>query len=105
MTLPAPSPSPEENTAPEAERPAGGWLAWLALNASTGALLGAILLVGMATELWSPLIPEYLDQLQASILEFSYHVARAQELVTQSGWARGADGTRASAISGSQRPL
>lgn len=52
-------------TAPPA---AEGWRGWLALNASTGALLGAILLVGMGTELWKPLIPEYLDRLQAHIL-------------------------------------
>jgi MFS family permease len=48
--------------------PAGGWRAWLALNASTGALLGAILLVGMGSELWLPLMPEYLDLLQAHLL-------------------------------------
>jgi MFS family permease len=47
---------------------AGGWRAWLALNASTGALLAAILLVGMGSELWLPLMPEYLDLLQAHIL-------------------------------------
>jgi MFS family permease len=41
---------------------------WLALNASTGALLAAILLVGMGAELWAPLMPEYLDLLQAQIL-------------------------------------
>jgi MFS family permease len=46
----------------------GGWRVWLALNASTGALLAAILLVGMGTELWSPLMPEYLERLQAPIL-------------------------------------
>jgi MFS family permease len=45
-----------------------GWRAWLALNASTGALLAAILLVGMGTELWSPLMPEYLATLAAPIL-------------------------------------
>src|SRR5437588_12597678 len=45
-----------------------GWRAWLALNASTGALLAAILLVGMGTELWSPLMPEYLAGLAAPIL-------------------------------------
>ncbi len=45
-----------------------GWRAWLALNASTGALLAAILLVGMASELWSPLMPEYLTRLDAQIL-------------------------------------
>ena len=48
--------------------PADGWRAWLALNSSTGALLAAILLVGMGTELWSPLMPEYLAGLAAPIL-------------------------------------
>ncbi len=46
----------------------GGWRVWLALNASTGALLAAILLVGMGSELWSPLMPEYLHFLKAQIL-------------------------------------
>lgn len=46
----------------------GGWRVWLALNASTGALLAAILLVGMGTELWSPLMPEYLQALAAPVL-------------------------------------
>ncbi len=54
----------ERPTAPAAVR----WTAWLALNASTGALLAAILLVGMGSELWSPLMPEYLNQLAAPIL-------------------------------------
>jgi hypothetical protein len=48
--------------------PAVGWRTWLALNASTGALLAAILLVGMGAELWSPLMPEYLKDLEAPIL-------------------------------------
>jgi MFS family permease len=47
---------------------ADGWRAWLALNASTGALLAAILLVGMGSELWSPLMPKYLHGLAAPIL-------------------------------------
>jgi MFS family permease len=47
---------------------AGGLRARLALNASTGALLAAILLVGMGSELWSPLMPEYLDGLAAPVL-------------------------------------
>jgi MFS family permease len=45
-----------------------GWRAWLALNASTGALLAAILLVGMGGDLWQPFMPKYLDLLQAQIL-------------------------------------
>jgi MFS family permease len=55
-------------TASPGVRPTDGWRHWLALNASTGALLGAILLVGMSTELWSPLVPEYLTGLHAPIL-------------------------------------
>jgi MFS family permease len=53
---------------PAAEGQAGGWRVWLALNASTGALLAAILLVGMGSELWSPLMSEYLYLLDAPIL-------------------------------------
>ncbi len=55
----------------EGQRPAptaGGWRAWLALNASTGALLAAILLVGMGSELWAPLMPEYMAGLAAPVL-------------------------------------
>lgn len=37
---------------------------WLGLNSSTLALLGTIVLVTAATELWSPLIPEYLKKQQ-----------------------------------------
>ncbi len=43
----------------------GSWRDWLGLNSSTVALLGTILLVTAATELWSPLIPEYLKALRA----------------------------------------
>jgi MFS family permease len=62
----------EEQSAIDEKSPAGpaetGWTAWLALNASTGALLAAILLVGMGSELWSPLMPEYLAHLAAPVL-------------------------------------
>jgi MFS family permease len=61
-----PSGVPVEERDPPAAR--GGWRVWLALDASTGALLAAILLVGMGSELWSPLMPEYLDRLEAQIL-------------------------------------
>jgi MFS family permease len=49
-------------------RETAGWHSWLGLNASTGALLAAILLVGMGSELWSPLMPEYLSSLAAPVL-------------------------------------
>lgn len=45
-----------------------GWLAWLALNASTGALLAAILLVGMSSELYEPLLPQYMKGLAAPLV-------------------------------------
>jgi len=44
------------------------WSDWLGLNASTLALLGAILLVTASTELWSPLVPQYLKDLQKRAL-------------------------------------
>ncbi len=37
---------------------------WLGINASTLSLLGTILLVTAATELWAPLVPQYLKNLQ-----------------------------------------
>lgn len=40
------------------------WLVWLGINSSTSALLGSILLVTAATELWSPLIPQFLKELR-----------------------------------------
>jgi MFS family permease len=39
------------------------WRGFLGINSSTLALLGAILLVTAATELWSPLVPQYLKAL------------------------------------------
>jgi MFS family permease len=61
--------APEATPARVDAAPAGtSWRAWLALNASTGALLAAILLVGMGSELWSPLMPEYLSDLAAPVL-------------------------------------
>lgn len=40
------------------------WRRFLGINSSTLALLGTILLVTASTELWSPLIPEYLKALR-----------------------------------------
>lgn len=44
------------------------WRDWLGLNSSTMALLGAITLVTAATELWNPLIPQYLKVKQTEAL-------------------------------------
>ena len=54
--------------ASSAENSGGRWRDWLGLNASTLALLGAILLVTASTELWSPLVPQYLKSLQRAAL-------------------------------------
>lgn len=50
--------------------PAGGknaptWQAFFAINSSTGALLGAIILVCMGSELWNPFLPKYIETLKA----------------------------------------
>ncbi len=55
---------PELQQSPSAER-APHWRDWLGLNKSTVALLATILFVTAATELWSPLIPQYLKALQS----------------------------------------
>lgn len=48
--------------------PASAWRDFLGINSSTLALLGAIFLVTAATELWSPLIPQYLKALHKRAL-------------------------------------
>ncbi len=49
---------------PDASTIRRNWRDWLGLNTSTLALLGTILLVTAATELWSPVIPQYLKALR-----------------------------------------
>ena len=49
---------------PATSTPTHRWKDWLGLNTSTLALLGTILLVTAATELWAPLIPQYLKALR-----------------------------------------
>jgi MFS family permease len=44
------------------------WADLLAINSSTGALLGAIILVCMGSELWGPFVPKYMKDLSAPIL-------------------------------------
>lgn len=52
----------------ETDQAKADWRVWLALNASTGALLAAILLVGMSSELWMPLMPAKLMSLETPLL-------------------------------------
>jgi len=49
---------------PASSTPTHRWKDWLGLNTSTLALLGTILLVTAATELWAPLIPQYIKALR-----------------------------------------
>jgi MFS family permease len=58
------------NTEPAAKKNARpSWAAYLAINSSTGALLGAILLVCLGSELWGPFLPNFMrSDLAASIL-------------------------------------
>lgn len=48
----------------EADGSTGRWRRFLGLNASTFALLVAILFITASTELWSPLVPQYLKDLR-----------------------------------------
>ena len=52
----------------DAKPPPAGWRTYLAINSSTGALLGAIVLVCMGSELWGPFLPKYMTDLTAGIL-------------------------------------
>ena len=63
----------EQNTAsPKPSR--GAWSAYLAINSSTGALLGAILLVCMGSELWGPFLPGYMkEHLKTTILAIAVY--------------------------------
>lgn len=45
--------------------PHHSWKTWLGFNSSTVALLGTILLITAATELWSPIVPQYLKDLRS----------------------------------------
>ncbi len=73
-------------TAKNSERPQkgaapGAWQTYLAINSSTGALLGAILLVCMGSELWGPFIPKYMEGLLESVRRFFGQMITDQGLV------------------------
>ncbi|MEK6798463.1 MAG: MFS transporter [Planctomycetota bacterium] len=54
-----------QSEAPIPLGPARSLRGWLGINSSTLSLLGTLFLVTAATELWSPLIPQYLKDLRA----------------------------------------
>jgi len=54
----------EGGAASNAARLPRRWAEWFGLNASTAALLTAILFITASTEIWSPLAPEYIKKLR-----------------------------------------
>ncbi|MFB3893859.1 MAG: MFS transporter [Phycisphaerae bacterium] len=58
---PVAAPASPANSAPPQAK--STWAALLAINSSTGALLGAILLVCMGSELWDKFLPKYMQDL------------------------------------------
>lgn len=58
------SPDPRTDTSSRSSCGKRSLRDWLGLNSSTLSLLGTIFLVTAATELWSPLIPQYLKDLR-----------------------------------------
>ncbi|HEY8241423.1 MAG TPA: hypothetical protein VIH35_08250, partial [Kiritimatiellia bacterium] len=75
------------------------WRAAFAINASTGALLGAILLVCMGSELWGPFLPRYMQSnLGAPILLIALYGAFRDGLEAVNyylgGWIAGRFNTR-----------
>ena len=66
---PSHGPTASPSHGPTASPSSGRWKAYWAINSSTGALLGAIVLVCMGSELWGPFLPKYMkDVLVTPIL-------------------------------------
>src|SRR3954469_19180504 len=54
--------TPPHPAAPEGRGAGRGSVARLGLNRSTGALLAAILLIGMGQEIWAPFMPKFIQK-------------------------------------------
>jgi len=85
------------------------WKLYLAVNSSTGALLGAIFLVCMGSELWSPFIPNYMRDLTAGILAIAAYGSLRDLLEAVNyllgGWIAGRFNTRRGLILFNATPL
>jgi len=86
------------------------WRAAFAINASTGALLGAILLVCMGSELWGPFLPRYMEStLGAPILLIALYGSFRDGLEAINyylgGWIAGRFNTRRSLLLFNLTPL
>ena len=85
------------------------WKLYLAVNSSTGALLGAIFLVCMGSELWSPFLPNYLRNLSAGIMTIAAYGALRDLLEAVNyllgGWIAGRFNTRRGLLLFNATPL
>lgn len=64
----------DPSASPQKQTKGAAWRTYLAINSSTGALLGAILLVCMGSELWGPFLPNYMSKhLLATILAIAIY--------------------------------
>ena len=85
------------------------WKDYLAINSSTGALLGAIVLVCMGSELWGPFLPKYMSNLQASIMLIAVYGSFRDLLEAINyllgGWISGRFNTRRSLLLFNATPL
>ena len=98
----------------DSRKPAGPsgptWQTLLAINSSTGALLGAIVLVCMGSELWGPFLPKYMqaDLLAPVILIAAYGSVRdLLEAINYllGGWIAGRFNTRRGLLLFNAAPL
>jgi len=93
------------------QAPSGSsWKALLAINSSTGALLGAILLVCMGSELWGPFLPNYMEKdLAAPILGIALYGSFRDLLEAinylMGGWIAGRFNTRRGLLLFNAAPL
>jgi MFS family permease len=96
----------EKGAAPAGSR----WQVLLAINASTGALLGAIILVCMGSELWGPFLPKYMRaSLSAPVLLIALYgsVRDLLEAINYllGGWIAGRFNTRRGLLLFNAAPL
>ena len=96
---------------PNSAKPSSGpkWADLLAINSSTGALLGAIILVCMGSELWGPFLPKYMRNLAAPILLIALYGSLRDLLEAINyflgGWVAGRFNTRRGLLLFNAAPL
>ena len=86
------------------------WKALLAINASTGALLGAIVLVSVGSELWGPFLPKYMKEALAAPILLIAAYGSVRDLLEAvnyllGGWIAGQFNTRRGLLLFNAAPL